>query len=288
MKLSLKAPAKINLGLSIVGKGLNNYHEVKTIYTQISLFDLIELEDINEERIEIMCNWPEIPVDRKNLIWKAASLVKDKYKIKKGLRIKLLKKIPVGTGLGGGSSDAASVLKGLNTLWQLNLDKKKLVEIGKKIGADVAYHVEGGVKLEIQGGDKAGKFSDLGRLPKCYIVIGLINKTRISKQAYQEIDYTQINKNDLSKLIKAIENKDFKLIGENLYNDFENWTCKHYPEVKEIKKQMIEGGAVGALMSGKGLTVFSIFNNRRKAKAVLERLKTDDNKVYLVVPYYED
>src|SRR3989344_3127397 len=132
MKLKLKAPAKINLGLSILGRLVNGYHRVKTIYTQISLFDLIEMEDIKEDIIDFL--------DKNNLVYRAAQVLKKELRLNRGAKISLIKKIPVGSGLGGGSSDAAAVLKGLNELWRLNLIQKELINLGKKLGSDVGYH----------------------------------------------------------------------------------------------------------------------------------------------------
>ncbi len=286
--MKLKAPAKINLSLSILGKLENNYHQVKTVYTQISLFDLIEIEEIKSELIEIKVNWKGVPVDETNLVWQAVELIKQKTGVKKGVRIKLKKQIPVGSGLGGGSSDAAVVLKGLNKFWELGLSLNKLVVISKKIGADVAYQLMGGVKLEAQGGDRAGRFENLGKLPEGYLVICVPEIKRSSQQAYQEVDYTKIGKNDLFDLVRAVKKRDLKMIGENLHNDFEIWTISKFPEVKVIKEKMIKKGAEGALMSGKGLAVFGLFKTKIEASRAWRELKKDYNKSYLAEPYYGD
>jgi len=286
--MKLKAPAKINLGLSILGRLANNYHQVKTVYTQISLFDLIEIEEIKSRKTEIKVNWEGIPVDEKNLVWQAVELVKQKTGVKKGVRIKLKKQIPAGSGLGGGSSDAAAALKGLNKFWGLGLSLEELVEISKEIGADVAYQLVGGVKLEVQGGGRAGEFKDLGRLPKTEIVICVPNQKRTSQEAYREVDYSRIGKNDLSDLVGVVKKRDLKMIGENLHNDFEAWTISKFPEVKMIKEKMIKSGAEGALMSGKGLAVFGLFRTKIEASRIWRELKKDYNKSYLVESYYGD
>jgi len=286
--MKLKAPAKINLSLSILGKLANNYHQVKTAYTQISLFDLIEIEEIKSEETEIKVNWKGIPVDEKNLVWQAVELIKQKTGVEEGVRIKLKKQIPMGSGLGGGSSDAAAVLKGLNKFWELGLSLDELMVISKKIGADVAYQLVGGVKLEVQGGDRAGRFEDLGKLPECYLVICVPEIERVSQQAYQEVDYTKIGKNDLVDLVRAVKERDLKMIGENLHNDFEIWTINKFPEVKMIKEKMIKSGAEGVLMSGKGLAVFGLFRIKAEVDRAWRELRKDYNKSYLVEPYYED
>lgn len=262
MKLKLLAPAKINLGLSILGKLPNGYHEVKTIYTQISLFDLIELEDIKEDKIDFK--------DKSNLVWQAASLVKERYKIRKGVRISLKKKIPMGSGLGGGSSDAAAVLKGLNQLWRLNLTQNELINLGKKLGSDVAYQIVGGTKLEIQGGEKAGEFTDLGRLIKGWIVLCVPEIIITSKEAYKNIEYDKIGKEEVL-----------------WHNDFEIWTLKQHPEIKKIKEIMLKNGAEKSLMSGKGSAVFGIFKDKETAKQSYNGLREKYVKTYLVEQIYD-
>lgn len=256
MKLKLRAPAKINLGLSILKKLDNGFHQVKTIYTQISLFDLIELEEIKQDYVDFP--------DKNNLVYKAAWLIKNELKINRGVKISLTKKIPAGSGLGGGSSDAVAVLRGLNKIWRLDLDQKKLIKLGRKLGSDVAYQIVGGTKLEIQGGEKAGKFVDLGRLFKGWVVVCVPNIFISSKAAYQKVAYDKVGKNEVL-----------------WHNDFEIWTFKQYPEIKKIKEMMIKNGAEKSLMSGKGSAVFGIFKDKKEAKKVFNQLKLKYEQTYL-------
>jgi len=256
MKLKLKAPAKINLGLSILRKLDNGYHEVKTIYTKINIFDLIELEEIQQDYIDFP--------DKENLVYRATWLVKNELKINRGVKISLTKKIPVGSGLGGGSSDAATVLRGLNKIWRLDLDQKKLIKLGRKLGSDVAYQIVGGTKLEIQGGEKAGKFMDLGRLFKGWVVVCVPNIFISSKEAYEQVEYDKIGKNEVL-----------------WHNDFEIWTFKQYPEIKKIKEMMIKNSAEKSLMSGKGPAVFGIFEDKKEANKVFNQLKLKYGQTYL-------
>ena len=260
MKLKLLAPAKINLGLNILQKLPNNFHEVKTIYTQISLFDLIELEEIKDNIIDFP--------DKSNLVYKVAELVKKELKIEKGVKIKLIKNIPVGSGLGGGSSDSAQVLKGLNKLWRLKLGQKNLIELAKKLGSDVAYQIVGGTKLEIQGGGKAGKFKDLGNLIKGWVVVCVPEIFISSKKAYQKIEYDKIGKHPVL-----------------WHNDFEIWTLKQYPEIKKIKELMTKCGAKHSLMSGKGSAVWGIFTEKKEAEKAYNQFKLKYNKIYLTKTY---
>lgn len=257
MKLKLKAPAKINLGLSILGKFKNNWHEVKTIYTQIDLFDLIELENIKENIIDFS--------DKSNLVYMAAELIKKESKVKKGVRIKLQKNIPIGSGLGGGSSDAAQVLMGLNKLWGLNLSKKKLINLAKKLGSDVAYFLVGGTKLEIQGGRKAGEFKEMGRLIKGWLVVCWPEIFINSKKAYGKVEDDKIGENEVL-----------------WHNDFEIWTLKQFTEIKKIKELMLENGAERSLMSGKGSAVWGVYNQRERAEKTFKELKKIYQNTWLI------
>lgn len=284
--LKVKAPAKINLGLSILGKLPNGYHEVKTIYSQIDLFDELTFLETKSNKIEIRCNNPNLPVNEKNLVYqvitKARPLVK--ARLSTGLKIFIQKNIPIGSGLGGGSSDAAVTLKALNKLWNLNLTLVQLIKLAKNIGADVAYHLVGGTQVEYQGGDQGGKFFKLPKLPKCYIVLCFPNIYINSIKAYRQIDYGKINKNNLRKLIQSIKAKNIKEIAASLYNDFELWTLKKYPAIRKVKNIMLEYGTLGSLMSGKGSSAYGIFDNFKKAQNLYQLLKQDYKQMYLVRP----
>ncbi|PIS09228.1 4-(cytidine 5'-diphospho)-2-C-methyl-D-erythritol kinase [Candidatus Beckwithbacteria bacterium CG10_big_fil_rev_8_21_14_0_10_34_10] len=283
-KTSLKAPAKINLGLSILRKLPNGYHEVKTIYVQISLFDLLSFKEIKENKIIIDCNSKAIPINYKNLVYQAAWWLKKETRVKKGIRIRLKKNIPVGSGLGGGSSDAAVVLKELNNFWHLNLSKNKLISIAKNIGADVAYHLVGGTQLETQGGEKAGRFIALNKLPPCYILLCVPDIRLESSQEYSWVKYDVIGKNSLELLIKALASGDLAKISANLHNDFELWVLEKYPLIRKIKEEMIKYGALNSLMSGKGSAVFGIFDSLKKAKLAQDYFKQSCYKIFLVRP----
>jgi len=218
---------------------------------------LIELEDIKEDKIDFK--------DKGNLVWQAANLIKERYKIRKGVRISLEKKIPAGAGLGGGSSDAAAVLKGLNKLWRLNLSEKELIALGKKLGSDVAYQIIGGTKMETQGGNEAGKFIDLGKIIDGWVVVCTPKIFISSKEAYSQVEDDKIGKQEIL-----------------WHNDFEIWTFKQYPQIKKIKEAMIKSGATHSLMSGKGSAVFGWFKDKKAAIICADRLRKTDNKVFMV------
>jgi len=236
------------------------------------------------ETLEINCSDKTIPCGKENLVYKAAELIKKKRNIKKGLKIFIDKKIPASAGLGGGSANAGATLNALNDFWNLNLSLDKLIELAKLIGADVSYNLVGGIQLEFQGGQKAGKFRNLGKLPECFLVVCFPEIKINTKTAYSQVNYKEINKNNLSALIKAIKAKDLKKIGTSLHNDFEIWMIKKYPIVGQLKKLMIKYGAVGSLMTGKGSTVFGIFDDSVKADKAYRFLRKQFKQTFLGEP----
>lgn len=278
-KICLKAPAKINLGLSIIRKFSSGYHEVKFIFQQVSLFDRIYLQEIEKDEIRVCSNNKEIPLDRINTVYQAAEIIKKFIGIKKGIIINIDKQIPVGAGLGGGSSDAAQTLIGLNKIWNVGLNTKDLIKFGVKIGMDVAYQLVGGTKLATHLGEK---LYQLPALPRIYFVLSNPGVNVSSKWAYQNVDYSQIGKQQLKELILEIKQGDVKKIAQNLHNDFEFWVPNFYPAILKIKQKMLDSGALGAIMSGSGPTVFGICENRDSALKISQSLKKDFPKTYLV------
>jgi len=278
-KICLKAPAKINLGLSILKKLPSGYHEVKFIFQQVSLFDRIHLQETKKDEIKVFCNDKNIPLNEVNTVYQAALLLKKVMKIKKGVVIKIDKKIPVAAGLGGSSSDAAQTLIGLNKIWNLGLNTQELIKFGLKIGIDVAYQLVGGTKLATHLGEK---IQPLPQIPRMNLLLSNPNQAVSTKWAYTHIDYSQIGKKQLEEMIEAIKEGDIKKIAKNLHNDFEFWVPNLCPAVLKIKKLMLDNGALGALMSGSGPTVFGIFENKPAALRAYQVLKKDFPKTYFV------
>lgn len=274
----LQAPAKINLGLAILGKLNSGYHEVKFIFSQVSLFDRIQLKEIPTNEIKIICNDQQVPTDKINTVYQAALLLKKMVKTQKGLEIKIDKQIPVAAGLGGGSSDAAQALIGINKLWNVGLNTTDLIKVGFKIGVDVCYQLVGGTKLATHLGEK---LNPLPNLPQIHLVLTNPNIEVSTKWAYTNIDYSQIGKNQLDSLIDAVKNKDVKKIAKNLHNDFEFWVPNLVPVILKIKKKMLKQGALGAIMSGSGPTVFGVCENKAVALKVYNSLKKEFPKTYL-------
>lgn len=278
-----KSPAKINLGLSIIKK-LEKYHQVKCVYTQISLFDYLSIRPLKSDAIKIKVKkCPELPTNENNLIYQAVNLLKQKFNIKTGVSINLTKNIPIGSGLGGGSSNAAVILKALNKIWYLNLSLPELINLAKPLGMDIPYSLIGGVKSEIQG-DSSGDFISLPSLPKCYIVLCFPDIFISTSDAFNQINYKTINKNNLDNLTNAINYQDLITIGQNLHNDFDIWTSKKFPVINQIKSIMINNKSLGVSITGKGPTVFGIFDNLKSAQKTKSILFSVYKNTFLVKP----
>ena len=278
-KICLKAPAKINLGLSILSKLSSGYHEVKFIFQQVSLFDRIYLQEIKKNEIRVYCDNQDVPLNQVNTVYQAALLIKKTMKIKTGIAIKIEKNIPVGGGLAGGSSDAAQTLIGLNRLWNIGLNTKDLIKFGLKIGMDVAYQLVGGSQLATHQGEK---LKTLPPLPKMNLVLSNPNINVSTQWAYANVDYSQVGQEQLESLISAIKTGRVEKIAQNLHNDFEFWVPNFYPAILKIKRKMLEAGALGALMSGSGPTVFCVCENHSSAVKIAHLLKKDYPQTYLV------
>lgn len=279
-KTRVKTPAKLNLNLHIFPRTTKEgYHLIKSLNCSLAFYDEIVLEE-KSKGIEVICFHPRVPQSRENLCYKAALQLK-KYSLK-GVKIEIIKNIPVSAGLGGGSSDAAAVLRGLNKFWELGLSKKTLLKIGRKIGMDVCYCLVGGV-CKISGAGEEVEKLDL-EMPKISVVIVTPEVTKPSTSwAYKNLDLRKIGKNTqkIERIIKAIGAKDIKEIAKNLHNDFEYSIPKIYPTVDLIKKELLKSGALRAMLCGSGLSVFGIFENASFASKGYNKLKKKFDKIFL-------
>jgi len=274
--LELKAYAKINLTLDILGKLDSGYHEINSLMQQIRLHDNIFLKNINENKIKISCN-KEIE-KKDNLAYKAALLLKNKFNIKEGIEIKIEKNIPIASGLSGGSTDAAITLICLNKLWNLNLTENELISLASDIGKDIPFHIIGGA-CKVSGTGEA-----LKKINSLEMDIILINPGfKIStKEAYDNLDLNKTGKKlKTEDIIKAINNENINAVAANLHNDFELSIIKKYPIIKKIKEELTKNNALNALMTGSGPTVFGIFENEDKAKKAYDNLKDKFNFVHI-------
>lgn len=274
----IKAYAKINISLDIIGKREDGYHFLEMIMQSIDLYDLIKIDKC-EQGINIYCNESSIPTDRGNLAYKAAELFADTYKIGQGLSISIEKNIPVSAGLAGGSSDAAAVLKGLSQTFGIHADDNKLKALGLKLGADVPYFITGGTAF-CEG---IGEICTLLRPFKNKIVVLVKPDFKISTpEVYKKIDTVKVYRHPNTKsIIKAINEDNLMYIGTHMVNVLENVTIRDYPVIENIKNEMVKEGSCGVLMSGSGPTVFGFFENMSAAQRCFNKMKKYYKEVFI-------
>ena len=283
--MRLQAFAKINLGLDVLGKREDGYHEVRMIMQTIRMYDQLDMRKSVEPGIHLTTNKKYIPVDENNLVWRAAKLMMDTCGIMEGVSIHLHKVIPVAAGMAGGSSDAAATLVGMNRLFHCGLSKEKLMELGVQIGADVPYCVLRGTALAEGIGEK---LTVLPPMPDCWILIGKPGISVSTKYVYTTLDLnTDTVHPDIDGRTKALEDGNLYGITERMGNVLQDVTIPAYPEVERIKEQMKTLGAVNAMMSGSGPTVFGIFDNEEKAQEACQKLRESGSsqQVFLTVPF---
>ena len=283
--MRLQAFAKINLGLDVLGKREDGYHEVRMIMQTIRMYDQLDMRKSVEPGIHLTTNKKYIPVDENNLVWRAAKLMMDTCGIIEGVSIHLHKVIPVAAGMAGGSSDAAATLVGMNRLFHCGLSKEKLMELGVQIGADVPYCVLRGTALAEGIGEK---LTVLPPMPDCWILIGKPGISVSTKYVYTTLDLnTDTVHPDIDGMKKALEDGNLYGITERMGNVLQDVTIPAYPEVERIKEQMKALGAVNAMMSGSGPTVFGIFDNEEKAQEACQKLRESGScqQEFLTVPF---
>ena len=283
--MRLQAFAKINLGLDVLGKREDGYHEVRMIMQTIRMYDQLDMRKSVEPGIHLTTNKKYIPVDENNLVWRAAKLMMDTCGIMEGVSIHLHKVIPVAAGMAGGSSDAAATLVGMNRLFHCGLSKEKLMELGVQIGADVPYCVLRGTALAEGIGEK---LTVLPPMPDCWILIGKPGISVSTKYVYTTLDLnTDTVHPDIDGMKKALEDGNLYGITERMGNVLQDVTIPAYPEVERIKEQMKALGAMNAMMSGSGPTVFGIFDNEEKAQKACQKLRESGScqQVFLTVPF---
>lgn len=283
--ISLKALAKINLGLDVVRRREDGYHEVRMIMQTIQLYDRLDIKRTQEPGIQIQTNLSFLPVNENNLIYKAAKLLMDEFSITDGVSVKLDKRIPVAAGMAGGSTDAAAMLIGVNRLFSLGLTKRELMERGLQIGADVPYCIMRGTALAEGIGEA---LSPLPPMIKCPVLIAKPSISVSTKFVYQnlKLDDTTIHP-DIDRLIDDIKAKSLHDIAAHMGNVLETVTIPNYPVIDEIKKHMLSNGAVGAMMSGSGPTVFGLFDDEDTAKKAYKAMRSSHlaRQVYLTSVY---
>ena len=270
-KLTLKAPAKINLGLDVLGRRDNGYHDVRMVMQSIGLYDDVTIEKVEEPGICLEINLDFLPTDERNIAYKAAKILMDEFAISTGVKIKLEKHIPVAAGMAGGSTNAAAVLEGMNRLFSLGLTQKELMERGVKLGADVPYCIMKGTALAEGIGEI---LSPLPPLPECYILIAKPGISVSTKEVYEELDSKEIPEHpEIDGILEGLEEANLEKIVSAMGNVLERVTVQKYPVIDEIKQVMKKAGAMNAMMSGSGPTVFGIFKDRETAELAQKEIQ---------------
>lgn len=267
-----KAYAKINLSLDILRKRKDGYHELKMIMQTVSLYDEIYIE--NSDTVSIECNKDDIPLNNKNLAWKAADAFFNYTSINSGCKIKLIKHIPDGAGLGGGSSDAATVLLALNEIYNTNITNEELINIAVKIGADVPFFILKGTCLAEGIGEKLTKIENN---TDPYILIHKPSFSISTKWAYENLKLDNKNNYNVDKIVENLKDKNYNF--KDIFNYLEDVSVSKYPQINDIKNKMKNYGATAALMSGSGSSVFGIFTDKNAAQTAFESF--EKNTVFL-------
>lgn len=284
-KISLKALAKINLGLDVVRRREDGYHEVRMVMQTIHLFDRLNIEKTKDAGISIKTNLSFLPVNENNLIYKAGKLLMDEFNITEGVSVELDKRIPVAAGMAGGSTDAAAMLYGMNKIFDLGLSMQELKDRGVKIGADVPYCLMRGTALAEGIGEK---LKSLPPMIKCPVLIAKPQISVSTKFVYEnlKLDENTVHP-DIDALIQDIKAKDLHEVCNHMGNVLETVTIPNYPIIDEIKKKMMSNGAIGAMMSGSGPTVFGLFEDEETAKKAYKEMKKSElaKQVYLTDIY---
>lgn len=257
--LQAKAYGKINIGLDVLKKRADGYHEVKMIMQTISLYDHITItKQKNTTDIQLETNLSFLPTNDNNLVYKAAKLLKDEFGIQEGLEIKLEKHIPVAAGMAGGSTDAAATLQLLNTMFSLGLSTEELMARAVTLGADVPYCILKGTALSEGIGEI---LTPLPPLMPCFILIVKPPIHVSTKFVYENLKLDELKTHpNIDAIIEAIDTGNVYAMADNMGNVLETVTEGNYPVISSIKQLMIEHGALSALMSGSGPTVFGIYD----------------------------
>ncbi len=282
--ISVKALAKINLGLDVLRRREDGYHEVCMVMQTIHLYDRLDIAKNQSGEITMETNLTFLPTNENNLVYKAAKLLCDEFGIKDGIHVNLQKRIPVAAGMAGGSTDAAAVLYGVNKIFDLGLTTEQLMTRGVKIGADVPYCIMRGTALAEGIGEK---LTQLPPMVKCPILIAKPAINVSTKFVYENLKLDMVTHPDMQQLIADIKAKDLHSIAAHMGNVLETVTIPAYPIIADIKEHMMNHGAVGAMMSGSGPTVFGLFEDEKTAEAAYEAIKKTDlaKQVYLTTIY---
>ncbi|ONI40343.1 4-(cytidine 5'-diphospho)-2-C-methyl-D-erythritol kinase [Candidatus Epulonipiscium fishelsonii] len=286
--ITLRAKAKINISLDVIGKRENGYHDLRMIMQTINLYDTIYIKKTKSPKIQINTNIPWLPIDDKNIAYQAVQVFLEEANLKYGVYIDIFKRIPISAGLAGGSTDAAAVLVGLNKIFRTGFSKRKLMEIGVKLGADVPFCILRGTVLAEGIGEV---LTPLPSIPYTYILLAKPNISVSTATVYQALCISSIKVHPKTdELINAIKCKDIKFIFSNMENVLQEVTIAMYPEIEKIKKEMLNQGAIASMMSGSGPTVFGVYKNNNDVIKAANYFKEiyGLKEVYVTSTYYPE
>ena len=284
-EMRLKALAKINLGLDVLRRREDGYHEVCMVMQTLSLYDRIIIKKLEKQEIQVKTNLFYVPENENNLVYQAAQILMDECDLKQGIYIDLQKFIPVAAGMAGGSSDAAAVLYGMNRMFRLNLSQQRLMEIGLKIGADVPYCVMRGTALAEGIGEK---LTPLAPMPICKVLVAKPPICVSTKFVYENLTLDKDTEHPrIDLLIEGLREGNLKKIAAHMGNVLESVTIPHYPVIAQIREEMLHYGAINAMMSGSGPTGFGLFEEEAQAQKAYQSLREGSlaKQVYLTDIY---
>ena len=270
-RLELNAYAKVNLGLDVLRRREDGYHELRMIMQTVDLYDTLTLERTDDKGIFMTCNIEGLPCDESNLVCKAAKLMFEEYNLPGGIRMHLEKRIPMAAGMAGGSTDAAAVFNGINELYDLGVSKERLCELGVKVGADVPYCIVGGTALSEGIGEV---LTMLPNVPDCVVLIAKPDFDVSTKYVFENLHANSLTYHpDIDAMADAIHAGDLDGVVKVMDNVLETVTEARYTEITAIKNVMKEHGAMRAMMSGSGPTVFGLYENESDAEAAADAIK---------------
>ncbi len=285
LEIRLKALAKINLGLDVLRRREDGYHEVRMVMQTLKMYDKITMKKTQEPGIEIKSNLFYVPENENNLAYRAAKLLMDEFHLEEGVFIDLQKFIPVAAGMAGGSADAAAVLYGMNRMFQLKLSKQQLMKRGVQIGADVPYCIMRGTVLAEGIGER---LTPLSPMPACSVVVAKPPISVSTKFVYENLELDKIDRHpQIDIVLEGLREGNLHKVAANMGNVLETVTIPNYPVIAEIRDQMLEMGALNAMMSGSGPTVFGLFEDEKSAQKAYEKLREGSlaKQVYLTGIY---
>lgn len=283
--LVINSYAKLNLQLAVLCRRPDGYHDLETVFERISLYDKIILKSLPNKKIKIICDYPRVPDNSSNLAYKSAKLLQDEFNLNKGVQIEIIKSIPVGSGMGGGSSNAAAVLTGLNTLWMLKLKQSQLAVFAKQLGSDVPFFIHNTAFGTGTGrGDQIAAIKALSKQRFWHILV--VPRIKVSTPLiYKKWDELNNSVRETPRLTtpgynvkiltSALKKKDLFLVNNTLFNNLEEAAIKLYPCINRVKKKLGELGVKAILMSGSGPSVFGIVSSRKEAVNLSVKLKKE-------------